>query len=173
MPRPCLPPLAPCRPLNRHLSSPQKRTDARLSCPAAFSPFGRQKSDVISATSSFSVTSLDSGLLDVASLCTCSSAPPPRPQNLLFYFSSLPSAARRRFQTTQLSPVRLSLPLSRSLGSKLRRAAWRCVTSPMAPANPVMAVISPRQHPPPPSPLRLLHLSLCGRVMSSFQLLTG
>lgn len=51
-------------------------------------------------------------------------------------------------QTTQLSARLLRSPRA-SLGSKLRRAAWRCVTSPLAPANPASAVISPRQHPPP------------------------
>lgn len=45
-----------------------------------------------------------------------------------------------------VSPLALRTPAS---VQKLRRAAWRCVTSPPPPANPAMAVISPRQHPPP------------------------
>ncbi len=74
-----------------------------------------------------------------------------------------------RFKTTQLS-LRRSPSLKTSLSSKLRRAAWRCVTSPPPSANPAMAVISPRQHPPPLPSSPLLHLSLCAWMMSSFQL---
>lgn len=67
---------------------------------------------------------------------------------------------RRNFLSVRL-PLRAPV-------QKLRRAAWRCVTSLLPPANPAMAVISPRQHPPPFPPL--LHLSLCGWMMSSSQL---
>lgn len=84
---------------------------------------------------------------DLKTFCPLSGSDLPRPHLCgLSSFSSL--GFFFFFQTTQLSARLLRSPRA-SLGSKLRRAAWRCVTSPLAPANPASAVISPRQHPPP------------------------
>lgn len=80
-----------------------------------------------------------------------SSAPP---RSLSFCLSLSPSSPLPLFQTTQLSA---RLPRPPTVGSKLGRAAWRCVTSPPAPANGASAELSPRQRPlllPPLAPLR-------------------
>lgn len=80
-----------------------------------------------------------------------------------FILSVQSSSGAANLKRRNFLPARL--PPSLSLSSKLRRAAWRCVTSLVPPANPVIAAISPRQH-PPPLPSFLLHLSLCGWMMS-------
>lgn len=96
---------------------------------------------------------------------------PPRPLSLLLPLSLSPFSLVSFISDDATLCPSASSSDSQPVGSKLGRAAWRCVTSPAAPANDASAELSPRQRPLllfPSLHSAPLRLSLCGRMMSCF-----